>query len=79
MTTSLQRYTKITGAQREQVTKLIKQRYDRGRSIRQIAASIGRSYGFVHRVLTESGTPLRRRGGATRTRKARTREAQAHA
>ena len=28
----------------------------------------GRSYGFVHRVLSESGVKLRGRGGATRTK-----------
>ncbi len=29
-----------------------------------------RSYGFVHRVLSESGVTLRGRGGATRGKKA---------
>lgn len=73
MTTSLQPYAKIKGAQRERVTKLIKQQYARGRSIRHIASSIGRSYGFVHGVLTESGTPLRTRGGDTRSPRAKSR------
>jgi hypothetical protein len=39
-----------------------------GSSIRSIAADTGRSYGFVHRVLTESGATLRGRGGATRAK-----------
>ncbi|MFO7401299.1 MAG: helix-turn-helix domain-containing protein, partial [Actinomycetales bacterium] len=30
------------------------------------AASTGRSYGFIHRILSESGVTLRGRGGATR-------------
>ena len=30
------------------------------------AGSTGRSYGFVHRILTETGVSLRGRGGATR-------------
>ena len=30
----------------------------------------GRSYGFIHRILTESGVNLRGRGGATRGKKA---------
>ncbi|MDX6206482.1 MAG: hypothetical protein QOF39_2539, partial [Frankiales bacterium] len=34
--------------------------------IRSLAESTGRSYGFVHRILTESGAALRGRGGATR-------------
>ncbi|MDA8324156.1 MAG: helix-turn-helix domain-containing protein, partial [Actinomycetota bacterium] len=28
----------------------------------------GRSYGFIHRILAESGVALRGRGGATRGR-----------
>ena len=79
MTTTLKRYANITGTERAQVTKMIQQRYGRGRSIRQIAASIGRSYGFVHRVLSESGTALRGRGGATRTHKAPARKAKPRA
>jgi hypothetical protein len=39
-------------------------------SIRALASSTGRSYGFVHRVLTESGVQLRQRGGARRRKKA---------
>ena len=37
-----------------------------GESIRSIAEDSGRSYGFVHGVLKESGATLRGRGGATR-------------
>jgi hypothetical protein len=46
------------------------QRYTSGESIRSLAAATGRSYGFIHRVLTESGVQLRQRGGARRRRKA---------
>ncbi|SDK53027.1 hypothetical protein SAMN05216298_0427 [Glycomyces sambucus] len=38
--------------------------WDQGRSIRDIAASIGRSYGFVHRPLAEAGVDFRTRSGA---------------
>jgi len=31
----------------------------------------GRSYGFVHRILTETGVTLRGRGGATRRSKSK--------
>ena len=39
-----------------------------GESIRELAASTERSYGFVHRILVEAGVTLRGRGGATRNR-----------
>ncbi|WP_366146476.1 helix-turn-helix domain-containing protein [uncultured Pseudokineococcus sp.] len=45
-------------------------RYGEGSSIRQLAGEEGLSYGFVHRLLTESGTALRGRGGSTRRRAA---------
>jgi predicted transcriptional regulator len=38
-------------------------------SIRELAGETGRSYGFVHRMLSESGVALRGRGGATRGKK----------
>ena len=43
----------------------LKKRYDGGASIRSLAESTGRSYGFVHRILSESGTAMRNRGGRT--------------
>lgn len=36
-------------------------KYERGMSIRQIATATGRSYGVVHRLLTEAGMPMRSR------------------
>ena len=41
-----------------------------GASIRDLASETGRSYGFVHRMLSEAGVALRGRGGATRGKKA---------
>lgn len=38
-------------------------RYRKGASIRTIAADQGRSYGNIHRLLTEAGVTLRTRGG----------------
>ena len=35
-------------------------------SINQIRRDIGRSYGFVHRLLVEAGVTMRPRGGNTR-------------
>jgi hypothetical protein len=57
---------RITGDQRSSLAKVFGERYAGGESIRSIAADTGRSYGFVHGVLKESGASLRGRGGATR-------------
>ncbi|MBE1496337.1 transposase [Amycolatopsis lexingtonensis] len=37
--------------------------YEDGRSVRELAAEAGISYGSMHRGLTEAGTEFRRRGG----------------
>lgn len=39
-------------------------RYQSGESVRFIAESVGRSYGTVHRWLTEAGVQMRPRGGS---------------
>jgi predicted transcriptional regulator len=62
---------RITGAERSKLAAELKKQYAKGKSIRELADSHGRSYGFVHRVLSESGATLRRRGGATRTKAAK--------
>jgi hypothetical protein len=61
---------RITGAEREALTSELKSRYTAGASIRELAAETGRSYGFIHRLLVESETTLRGRGGPTRSHKA---------
>ena len=66
--------SRITGPERATLTTQFAERYAAGESIRSLAAEAGRSYGFVHNVLTESGASLRRRGGATRGAKAAPRE-----
>jgi hypothetical protein len=55
---------RVTGVERDRLTAEVRSRYDAGETIRSLAASTGRSYGFIHRLLTESGATLRRRGGA---------------
>jgi Helix-turn-helix domain len=57
---------RVTGAERDKLAVELKKKYESGTSIRTLAESTGRSYGFVHRVLSESGATLRGRGGATR-------------
>lgn len=65
------RATRVTGEAREALGQELAARYRAGDSIREISISTGRSYGFVHRLLSESGVQLRGRGGATRDRAAR--------
>jgi predicted transcriptional regulator len=65
----LKKGSRVTGSARDQLTSDLKKKYDGGASIRSLAESTGRSYGFVHRILSESGTALRGRGGATRGKK----------
>ncbi|GAB2571588.1 helix-turn-helix domain-containing protein [Microlunatus antarcticus] len=64
--TGLTKGARITGDQRSSLGTTFGQRYAGGESIRSIAQDTGRSYGFVHGVLKESGATLRGRGGATR-------------
>ncbi|HEV7204673.1 MAG TPA: helix-turn-helix domain-containing protein [Jatrophihabitans sp.] len=66
----LKKGARITGAERTKLATDLKKAYDKGKSIRELADTHGRSYGFVHRVLSESGVTLRGRGGATRTKSA---------
>lgn len=66
MAETLKKGTRVTGADRTKLASDLKKRYAAGESIRSLAASTGRSYGFIHRILTENGVSLRGRGGATR-------------
>ena len=61
--------TRITGDSRDKLAADLRREYEGGASIRALAEQTGRSYGFVHRVLTESEVSLRGRGGATRGKK----------
>lgn len=66
----LKKGSRVTGSERDRLAADLKRKYDSGESIRALASSTGRSYGFVHRILSESGATLRGRGGATRGKKA---------
>ncbi|MBA4182206.1 MAG: transcriptional regulator [Anaerolinea sp.] len=48
---------------RDQLLRDLRNAYEKGASIRTLAASTGRSYGSVHSLLLESGTTMRSRGG----------------
>ena len=66
MAKALAKGSRISGSQRTTLATQYAKRYAGGESIRKIADDAGRSYGFVHNVLKESGVSLRGRGGATR-------------
>ncbi len=58
----LKKGSRVTGGERDKLAADLKKRYEAGRVIRLLAESSGRSYGFVHRILNESGaTPARPR------------------
>jgi hypothetical protein len=63
---TLKKGSRVTGGERDRLSADLRRKYDGGASIRALADATGRSYGFVHRILTESGAALRGRGGATR-------------
>ena len=54
---------------RDQLLTELRTAYERGASIRNLAASTGRSYGSVHSLLRESGTTMRSRGGPNHRRR----------
>jgi hypothetical protein len=60
---------RIVGAERHQLAQQVANRYHAGESIRTLASSIGRSYGFIHALLEEVGADLRHRGGNHRPAK----------
>jgi len=75
MSKRLPKGSRIIGAGRKDLSAALVKRYQRGESIRSMAEDIGRSYGFVHGVLAESGVAMRSRGGATRGAAAEARRA----
>ena len=48
---------------RDQLLHELRNAYEGGASIRNLAATTGRSYGSIHSMLRESGTTMRSRGG----------------
>lgn len=64
--TEIKKGARLTGADRDKLATELVRKYESGSSIRALAEETGRSYGFVHRVLSESDVTLRGRGGATR-------------
>lgn len=63
---------RVSGSERDRLAADLTKKYAAGASIRDLAESTGRSYGFIHRLLSENGVALRGRGGATRGKAAKT-------
>lgn len=55
---------RVTGEAREEVSKMLRERYEQGASIRDLVEASGRSFGWVNTMLRESGATIRPRGGA---------------
>jgi hypothetical protein len=62
------RSARITDVTRDKIGADLKKKYEKGASIRALAAGIGRSYGFVHRLLSAQKVVMRPRGGNYETR-----------
>ena len=67
MTTTkpLKPHERVTGTDRDVLARELAKKYTAGASIRALADEYGRSYGFVHRVLSEHDVTLRSRGNKT--------------
>lgn len=63
----LTRYEHVSGSAREHARNVVAEQYAAGATVRMIADDLGRSYGFVHRLLLEAGVELRSRGARSRT------------
>jgi len=68
-TTVLNKHAKLVGEARAKMRKEVAKRYIDGEAVRQLAESLGRSYGFVHLLLREAGVQMRNRGGARRPKR----------
>ena len=52
---------------RDELLHELRSAYESGASIRNLAATTGRSYGAIHSMLVASGTTMRSRGGPNHT------------
>ena len=58
------RYRRVLGLERQTLVASLAERYAKGESIRSLAESTNRSYGAIHRMLSEAEVIFRKRGGA---------------
>ncbi len=66
----LEKSVRIAGQSRTQLAADLKTQYEQGASIRELTRATGRSYGFIHAVLTEAQAPLRGRDAPNSARSA---------
>lgn len=66
--TKMQRHTSVTGDERHALTQRATKLYLAGATIREVADQLGRSYGFIHKLLHEGDVAIRARGGSYRDR-----------
>ena len=59
----LPRRVRLVGDSRLNLAAEMKLRYERGKSIREVAAHFEKSYGITHQLLSEAGAEFRSRGG----------------
>ncbi|MFI6485186.1 helix-turn-helix domain-containing protein [Nonomuraea sp. NPDC050663] len=59
----VKRQVRIAGAERVALAQAVREQYEAGQTIRDIATAIGRSYGFVHQLLREAEAEVRGHGG----------------
>jgi predicted transcriptional regulator len=64
----------MTEAERQKLGAKLRPDYEQGKSIRTLAAEADRSYGFIHRALSDAGVNFRSRGGANRDPQAKVRK-----
>ncbi|MER7014580.1 helix-turn-helix domain-containing protein [Saccharopolyspora sp. NPDC000359] len=58
----------VAGEYRAEVAHVFRAAYERGATIRALVKTSGRSFGFVRKLLGESGATMRPRGGPWRRR-----------
>jgi hypothetical protein len=66
MSDTKQRRPRATPDERASALATLPAQYKGGATIRDLATQVGRSYGWVHRVLAEAETEFRQRGGNLR-------------
>lgn len=68
MTEPFQPHQRITGDTRQHLQAQVLEQYNRGVAIRTLADQYNRSYGFIHRLLSDAGVEFRSRGGRHKNR-----------
>jgi len=64
--TAAKRGTRVSGKERERIGQRAVALYNKGKSVREVLAAIGWSYGATHRLLREHGAVMRGRGASGR-------------